>query len=153
MSVRLSREPLDVASLLAAVQAPERGGTCVFVGTVRPDQDAIAIDYSAHDAMAEAELERIVAEARRRWPDAETAVEHRLGRVPVGEASVAVAAAAPHRREAFEACRFVIEAIKVSLPVWKREERADGTADWVDNEGRRISSAGEPPAEADGARH
>jgi len=143
--IRLRREPLDVAGLLTGVQAPERGGACVFVGTVRPDHGTVAIDYSAHEAMAVAELERIVAEARDRWPDAKTAVEHRLGRVSVGEASVAVAACAPHRREAFDACRFVIEAIKIRLPVWKREERADGTAEWVDNAGGRLPSPGQAP--------
>lgn len=143
MTIRLRHEPLNVAELLEGVQAPERGGACVFVGTVRPDHETVAIDYSAHEEMAVAELERIVAEARDRWPDAAMAVEHRLGRVAVGEASVAVAAAAPHRREAFEACRFVIEAIKVRLPVWKREKRADGTADWVDNAGGRLPSPGQ----------
>ena len=145
MSVRLRRHPIDVVSLLAGVQAPERGGTALFVGTVRPDQGTTAIDYSAHEAMAVVELERIVAEARDRWPEAATAVEHRLGHVPVGEASVAVAAAAPHRRDAFDACRFVIEGIKTRLPVWKREVRADGSADWVDNEGHRLPSPGQPP--------
>jgi len=145
MSPRLRREPLNVTALLAGVQSPERGGACVFVGTVRPDHGTVAIDYSAHEAMAVAELERIVAEARDRWPETVTAVEHRMGRVPVGQASVAVAAAAPHRRDAFEACRFVIEAIKLRLPVWKREERADGTAEWVDNQGGRLPSGHAPP--------
>jgi molybdopterin synthase catalytic subunit len=145
MSARLVHEPLDLAALLAGVQAADRGGTCLFVGSVRPDDGVVAIDYSAHEDMAVAELERILAEAQNQWPEAATSVEHRLGRVAVGEASVAVAAAAPHRQSAFEACRFVIEALKVRVPVWKREECRDGTARWADNEGRRTASDPGPP--------
>lgn len=146
MTGRLKRHPLDPSRVLAQVTGPERGGTCLFSGTVRPDDGAVAIEYSAHEAMAEAELERIVADARDRWPEAVVAVEHRLGRVPVGEASVLVAGAAGHRQEAFAVCRYVIEELKVRLPVWKREEYADGTAQWVDNRGTKLEArSGEAP--------
>ena len=86
--------------------------------------------------MAVAEFDRLLAEVRRRWPDARLAVRHRLGLVPTEEASIAIAAAAPHRAAAFEACRYVIEEVKKRLPIWKKELRADGTALWVDPEGR-----------------
>lgn len=145
MSARLVRERVDAAAVLARVEAPTNGGRCVFVGTVRPDDGVVAIEYSAHEEMALAELERIVTEARTRWPDTSATVEHRLGRVAVGEASVVVAASAPHRTQAFEACRYVIEALKVRVPVWKREECADGTARWVDSDGRRLASKPEGP--------
>jgi molybdopterin synthase catalytic subunit len=129
----LSRHRLDVNDLLAQVQGPERGGTCVFLGTVRDDGDVTAIDYSAYEAMAVAEIERIVGEAHRQWPDARVMLQHRLGEIPVGEASIAIAAAAPHRAEAFDMCRYVIEEVKKRLPVWKKELHADGTAHWTDD--------------------
>ena len=137
----LTREPLAAEQLVRAVAAPELGGTCVFLGTVRNGpEDAgggvAAIEYTAYAAMADAELDRMLAEARERWPDARVAVRHRVGTIPVGEASIAIAAAAPHRAQAFEACRYVIEEVKRRLPVWKKELRADGTAAWVDRTGR-----------------
>jgi len=127
----LTRHPIDVADLLAAVQSAERGGTCVFLGTVRNDADVTGIEYSAYDDMALAEIERILAEARDRWPGSRVMLQHRLGLIPVGEASIAIAAAAPHRDAAFAACRYVIEEVKKRLPIWKKELRGDGSATWV----------------------
>jgi len=135
----LTRNPIPVSDLFAEVAAPHCGGTCLFLGTVRDaptDGGVTGIEYSAYEAMAVAEFDRILAEVRRRWPDARLAVRHRLGLVPTEEASIAIAAAAPHRAEAFEACRYVIEQVKKRLPIWKKELRADGTALWVDPEGR-----------------
>jgi len=134
----LTRAPIELTPLLAEVASPERGGTCVFLGTVRPDRPAgapgpavRAIDYSCYETMAEAEWARIVDEANTRWPEARTAARHRVGPVGVGEASIAIAVAAPHRAEAFAACRYAIEAVKARLPVWKRAECADGSVHWV----------------------
>jgi molybdopterin synthase catalytic subunit len=123
LTVNLTRHPLDVGELLAEVQSPERGGTCVFVGTVRNDGDVTGIEYSAYEAMAIEEIARIVSDAEAQWPDVRVMLQHRLGLIPVGEASIAIAAAAPHRAEAFAACRFVIEEVKKRLPVWKKELR------------------------------
>lgn len=128
----LTRERLDVRDLLAEVEGPERGGTCVFLGTVRNDDGVTAIDYSAYEPMASEEIGRILGEARARWSDARVALQHRLGEIPAGEASIAIAAAAPHRDEAFAACRFVIEEVKKRLPVWKKELHTDGSAAWVE---------------------
>lgn len=139
MTPHLTQGPIVLDTLLRGVTGPERGGTCVFLGTVRDDggADAVAaIDYRAYERMAEAELERMLSEARDRWPDARVAVQHRLGVVPVSEASIAIVAAAPHRAEAFAACRYVIEEVKRRLPVWKREMRRDGTVVWVNPEGQ-----------------
>jgi molybdopterin synthase catalytic subunit len=139
---RLVAGPLALGRLLEEVAAPDCGGTCGFVGTVRsgPEEAAhggvTAIEYTAYDAMAEAELERIVTEAGARAPGVRVAVSHRIGLVPLGEASVAIAAAAPHRAAAFDACRYVIEQIKGRVPIWKREHRADGSVTWVDPAGR-----------------
>jgi len=119
--MNLTRDRLDVAALMAKVQSRERGGTCVFLGTVRDDGDVSAIEYFAYEAMATQEIARIVSDAEAQWPDARVMLQHRLGVIPVGEASIAIAAAAPHRAEAFAACRFVIEEVKKRLPVWKKE--------------------------------
>jgi len=145
MSAYLSREPISVDALIAQAATPECGGTCLFLGTVRngPAESGVAaIEYTAYDDMAEAELQRIVADARERWPGARIALRHRLGRVAVGEPSIAIVAAAPHRAQAFEACRYVIEEVKHRLPVWKKELRADGTEVWVDPSGH--ATAGPP---------
>ena len=108
----------------------------LFLGTVRAsesDGDVTGIDYSAYDAMAEAEFARIVAEADVRWPDARISLLHRLGLVAVGEPSIGIAAAAPHRAEAYEASRYVIEQTKQRVPIWKKEHVA-GQAEprWVE---------------------
>jgi len=134
----LTTAPLLLEPLLAEVTAPHCGGTCIFLGTVRDgpeDGGVTGIEYSAYDAMADAELERIVTETRRQWAGARIAVRHRLGLVPAEEASIAIAVAAPHRADAFAACRYVIEEVKQRLPIWKKELRADGTATWVDPSG------------------
>ena len=135
----LIRSRISLDALLAEVSAPACGGTCVFLGTVRDgpeEQGVTAIEYSAYEAMVEAEFGRLLADAGARWPEARIAVRHRLGVIPSGEASIAIAAAAPHRAEAFEACRFVIEEVKRRIPVWKKELRVDGTETWVDPSGR-----------------
>lgn len=106
---------------------------------MRSDDGVTAIDYSAYEQMALEEIERILTEAGTRWPDARVTLQHRLGVIPAGEASIAIAAAAPHRDEAFTACRYVIEEVKKRLPIWKKEMHADGTATWVDPSGKQIA--------------
>jgi molybdopterin synthase catalytic subunit len=136
MSTYLTDRPLDPAALQAEVQSHGTGAAVLFLGTVRSspeDGDVVGIEYSAYDAMAEAEFGRILAEALRRWPEARVALRHRLGRVPVGEASIAIAVAAPHRAQAYEASRYVIEETKRRVPVWKKEHLAAG-ARWVGGE-------------------
>src|SRR5256885_3416424 len=134
----LTRSLISLDALLAEVSGAERGGTCVFLGTVRSgpeEQGVTAIEYSAYEEMVEAEFGRLLADAGVRWPEARIAVRHRLGTIPVGEASIAIVAAAPHRAQAFESCRFVIEEVKRRIPVWKKELRVDGTETWVDPSG------------------
>lgn len=132
MMDHLTRNPISLSALLAEVQGPERGGTCSFIGTVRTDDEVTGIEYSAYDEMALGEIERILTEAEQRWPESRVTLQHRLDLVPVGEASIAIAAAAPHREDAFAACRYVIEEVKKRLPIWKKELHADGSATWVD---------------------
>jgi molybdopterin synthase catalytic subunit len=145
----LTRAPLSVDQLVAAVSSPACGGSCVFLGSVRngPDEHGVtAIEYSAYEDMVEVEFARLLADAKARWPDAHIAVRHRLGRIPAGEASIAIAAAAPHRAQAFEACRFVIEEVKRRIPVWKKELRADGSEVWVDPSGRPVVRSSDHPS-------
>jgi molybdopterin synthase catalytic subunit len=127
---------IDVNGLLADVADPGLGGTVMFLGSVRQgaeDGPVAEIDYTAYEEMVEVEFGRIVGEARARWPEARIAGVHRIGRVPAGEPSIAVVAAAPHRAEAFEACRHVIEEAKKRLPVWKKEIFDSGAEAWREN--------------------
>jgi molybdopterin synthase catalytic subunit len=135
MRATLVDGPLDPAALLSAVSAPANGAAILFVGTVRElndGRDVTGIDYSAYAAMAQRELDAIVSEAAERFATPHVVVEHRLGTLSVGEASVAIAVAHPRRGAAFEAARFVIEELKRRVPIWKREHYVDGTREWVD---------------------
>ena len=127
--------PIDAAALLGEVSAAGNGAALLFVGTVRDVNDGRAvtgIEYSAYGAMARRELAAIAAEAAERFAAAHVVVEHRVGYLALGEASVAIAAGHPHRAPAFDAVRYVIEEIKRRVPIWKREHYADGTREWVD---------------------
>ena len=127
------REPIDVNRLLAAVQGPGRGGTALFLGTVRAgvaDGPVVTIEYSAYEEMVEAEFARITAEAEQRWPGSRVGAVHRVGVVQLGEPSIGVAAAAAHREDAFAACRYVVDEAKRRLPVWKKERFVDGATEW-----------------------
>lgn len=129
----LTQEPLDLLTLLASVQSPERGGVASFLGMVRNHhggREVLRLEYSAYGPMVEAECARIVAEAEARWQVA-IALRHRIGELEIGDAAVAIVAASAHRDEAFVACRHVIEELKRRVPIWKREVFADGTVDWV----------------------
>jgi molybdopterin synthase catalytic subunit len=137
----LTEQPVDLGSLIAAVQSPERGGIACFLGTVRNHhggRDVRRLDYSAYAPMAEAECARIVAETGLRWNVA-VRLQHRVGRLEVGDVAVAVVAASAHRDEAFVACRHVIEELKRRVPIWKREYFADGSVEWVAAAGKRGS--------------
>jgi molybdopterin synthase catalytic subunit len=127
----LTEGRIDVEGLEAAVAATGHGAVVTFVGRARNRADdgreVLELEYEAYPEMAMSVLAEIVAEAEARSPDCVAAVVHRTGMVPIGEAAVAIVTAAPHRSEAYEANRFVIEAIKERLPIWKRERFADGS--------------------------
>ena len=126
----LTDGPIDVAALERSVRATGRGAVVTFVGTARDVADdgrtVVELDYEAYPEMAESVLAEITREANERY-GAATAVVHRVGVVPVGEAAVAIVTASAHRAEAYEANRYVIEAIKERLPIWKRERFVDGS--------------------------
>jgi molybdopterin synthase catalytic subunit len=133
----VTRVPIDILDLMTAVSSPGRGATACFLGTVRAgseDGDVVRIAYSGYETMLEEEFGRILGEAGERWPGCAVAAQHRLGDVPLSDASIAVVSAAPHREEAFAACRYIIEEAKRRLPVWKQEMLADGSASWREND-------------------
>jgi molybdopterin synthase catalytic subunit len=132
--VSLTNGPIDHCGLTEQVRQAHSGAVVTFLGTVRDLTDGrvtTALDYEAHPALAEKALAEIEAEARRRWPVGDMALVHRLGRLDVGDVSVAIAVSCPHRAEAFEACRYVIERLKERVPIWKKENWADGSGEWV----------------------
>jgi molybdopterin synthase catalytic subunit len=132
---RLVREPIDVTALCGAT--PADGALCLFVGVVRNEnrgQPVLRLEYEAYEEMAVSLMEEIAAEAARRHPVTDVRLVHRLGLLEIGEASVAVAVASPHRAEAFAACRFAIDALKAKVPIWKKGLYAGGS-EWLDAPG------------------
>jgi molybdopterin synthase catalytic subunit len=126
---------IDPAALTGEVAHDGTGATVLFLGTVRDTNDGrsvTGIEYSAYRSMAERELAAIVAEASGEFGTSDIVVEHRLGTLEIGDVSVAIAVAHPHRGAAYDASRYVIEQIKRRVPIWKREHYADGTREWVD---------------------
>jgi molybdopterin synthase catalytic subunit len=141
---RLTRAPIDPAALLASVARPRHGAILLFLGVVREVNEGrpvTGIEYSAYEAMAASELAAIAAEALARFDATDVAIEHRLGELALEEASVGIAVAHPHRGVAYDASRWVIEELKRRVPIWKREQYADGTREWVDPSGRPAAVA------------
>lgn len=131
---RLTELPIDAARLLESVRRNGDGGLALFVGVVRDHNEGrrvTRLEYSAYNSMAEKELDRIAAEIAKAHPDVAVDFRHRLGSLAIGDVAVAVAAASPHRPEAFAACRAGIEAIKARVPIWKKEFGPDGSS-WVE---------------------
>ena len=129
--IRLSHEPISVDDAIRAVSSPSCGGTATFVGTVRDDADTGpngVLRYEAYIPMAVRLMEQLAEEIRLRYEGARIAILHRVGEIPVGEASVVIAVAAPHRAEAFDACRRIIETIKRDVPIWKTGAPCDHCA-------------------------
>lgn len=125
--------PLSLDRCLAAVTSSATGGVCTFTGLVRDHNRGLTVErleYEAYAAMAEKVLRELVAEIEAEVPGARVAIEHRVGTLAIGDAAVVIAAAAPHRAEAFTACRFAIDRLKDRAPIWKRETATDGTS-WV----------------------
>ena len=142
ISVGISEQPLDVTAVIASAAGPECGGIGVFVGTVRtiaavaerPDTPVVRLDYEAHPTLAQERLSEIAREAAGKWALARVGAWHRSGACDVGEPTVVVACGAEHRGEALDACRWIIDTIKTTVPIWKREVYADGSS-WIGAEG------------------
>ena len=135
---------LSVAEVIAAVTRPEAGGIAVFVGTVRAESGGLPVtrlEYQAYASMAAKEMARIADEIRAELGDVQLAVLHRTGSLAVGDAAVVCAASTPHRAEAFQACRLLIDRIKARVPIWKREHGPSGPY-WVGWEDARCEPGG-----------
>jgi molybdopterin synthase catalytic subunit len=135
MRSAIVERPLDPAAVLAEVASAGSGASTLFVGTVRDVNDGravVGIDYSAYGPMAERELAAVVAEAAQRFGTDRIVVEHRIGTLGLGEASIVIAVSHARRAAAMDAQRYLIEQAKLRVPIWKREHYADGTREWVD---------------------
>lgn len=138
-------KPIDVAAVTAAVACPSAGATVTFVGTTRDHNDGRRVsrlDYEAYPEMALAEMRRIGETAQQRWPIEKVAIVHRIGVVPLGEASVVIAVSAVHRHAAFEACHFAIDRLKEVVPIWKKEYFEGGEI-WVGSQTGKTFAAGD----------
>jgi len=132
--IQLTREPLNREALVAAVSHPSVGGIVIFEGVVRDNarnKQVRYLEYDVYAEMAEQQIRTIIAEAQRRWGVERVAVAHRFGRLEIGEASVIIVVATPHRAEALEACRYIIDTLKTTVPIWKKEVATDGE-EWVE---------------------
>lgn len=129
----IRQEPISVEECIASVSRPSAGGIDVFIGTVRDENDGrnvTLLEYEAYGTMAEKEMQRIAAEIEQEIPGVQLAVLHRVGQLRVGDIAVICSASAPHRDEAFRACRLLIDRIKHRVPIWKREHGPSGPY-WV----------------------
>jgi MoaE-MoaD fusion protein len=134
--VRLQREPIDSAALLARTKAPEDGAACLFDGAVRNhtrNRRTLHLEYDAYPAMALAQMEKLATEALAAFAVRDVQIAHRVGRLEIGESSVLIVVASAHRAAAFDACRWIIDTLKKTVPIWKKEFFADG-ATWADGE-------------------
>ena len=136
-SVAITDVPLSIDAVLSAVRHPGAGGLVLFVGAVRDydgpsgEEHAVqALEYSAHP-LALVELERVVADVQQDFPECRLAAHHRTGPLEIGDLAVVVAAAAPHRAEAFAAARRLIDELKSQVPIWKHQSFIDGSEEWV----------------------
>jgi molybdopterin synthase catalytic subunit len=132
--IELTPEPLDPRRLEAAVAHAGAGAICTFTGVVRDHsrgEQVTHLEYEAYAGMAERQMREIVAEIAERWPEARVAMAHRTGVLEIGEASVVVSVSCPHRAQAFEACRWGIDRLKESVPIWKKEFAATGAV-WIE---------------------
>ena len=132
--ISLTSSVIDSAVVLASVASNDAGAVVLFLGTTREftqGRRTVSLDYECYPEMAERKLAELEAEARRRWPIIGCAIVHRLGHLELGEASIAIAVSSPHRADAFAAGQWLIDTIKQVVPIWKQENWADGTSEWV----------------------
>ena len=131
--------PIDARELEAAVSHSGAGAICTFTGIVRDNsrgQSVTHLDYEAYAEMAVPQMRKIGEEIKQRWPGARVAMAHRTGHLEIGEASVVVCVSAPHREEAIAACKWGIDTLKESVPIWKKEHAADGTY-WIEGDSKK----------------
>lgn len=133
--IRLQTEPINLRAADEFLRTEEAGAVDLFLGTTRRwtgGRETTTLEYESYQRMALMEMRRLAVSASERWPIAKVCLWHREGDVPLREVSVLVGVSTPHRADAFEACRHLIDALKESVPIWKREQFADGTTEWVE---------------------
>jgi molybdopterin synthase catalytic subunit len=131
--IKIVKEKIDVDEVIESVRDPGAGGIDVFLGTTRNHADGkkvFALEYEAYDPMALKMMLQIADDIKSKWNVCKISIVHRTGRVEIGEASVVIAVSSAHRKEAFEACRYAIDTLKKTVPIWKKEFFADGEV-WV----------------------
>ncbi|MEM8487878.1 MAG: molybdenum cofactor biosynthesis protein MoaE [Bacteroidota bacterium] len=141
--VALTHERLDLAAVSNFLYHPRAGGVDIFSGTTRQwtgsgetAKETVELSYECYEMMAIQEMQALLDEAIGKWPVVRGCLLHRLGIVPVAEASVVIGIATPHRGDAFEACRFLIDQLKIQVPIWKKEHYSDGKKEWVMGKGK-----------------
>ena len=147
--IELTFEPLSPDACLNAVRLAGMGGMVTFVGSVRDLSEGKSVEfleYEAYEPMARAKLEQLCGETRERWPVGAIAIQHRLGRLEIGDDAVVIAVSCPHRAEAFEACRYAIDRLKEIVPIWKKEH-GEGGAVWVGGPTSVASGASGDPSQ------
>src|SRR6476620_11558622 len=151
MNFEISKEPIDTQAVIDKVVQREAGAITTFIGTVRElthGKKTLFLIYEAYEAMAVKKLEQIGKEIEERWPDAKTAITHRVGRLEITDVAVVIAVSTPHRADAYEANRYAIERIKQIVPIWKKEHWVDGE-EWVGNQLETVAYPSGKPEEAD----
>jgi len=150
MNFELSEKPIDIQSVIDKVVSRNAGAVTTFIGTVREmtkGKKTLFLIYDAYEAMAVKKLEQIGAEISERWPDANTAITHRTGKLEITDIAVVIAVSTPHRNDAYEANRYAIERIKEIVPIWKKEHWEDGEK-WIGNQLETVEyPAGKPEKE------
>lgn len=132
--IEITSSPIDTAAVTERVRSTRAGAVCTFLGTVREltgERRTVSLRYEAYPEMATKKMAELEDEARRRWPIIELALVHRVGDLDLGEVSVLIAVSCPHRGQAFEACRWLIDTLKQVVPIWKKETWDDGEQEWV----------------------
>ena len=132
--IEITEKAIDTAKVLDSVQSPLAGAVVLFLGTTREltgDRRTTSLEYECYPEMARSELSELESAARARWPLVECTIVHRVGHLAIGEPSVAIAVSSAHRQAAFEAGQWLIDTLKQVVPIWKKENWADGTSEWV----------------------
>ena len=136
--IEITKNPIDTAAVLASVQSVDAGAAVLFVGSTRQftqGKETLKLDYECYESMALKKMQQILDQAKSKWEITLCSIVHRIETVELGEASIAVAVSSPHRSDSFEAGRWLVDTLKMDVPIWKREYWADGTEEWVHPEG------------------
>jgi len=131
--IEIVEQPIDFGKVVSEVQRNGAGAISLFLGTIRDhtkDKAVVHLEYESYDQMAVSEMKKIVDAASAKWTDLAVAIVHRVGRLEIGEVAVAIAVSTPHREASFAACKYIIDTLKQTVPIWKKEVFSDGD-DWV----------------------